>query len=131
MYFGGKKKQDEIEISLNLRIGEGNSVTHQVRNIEKSDEIVFQLKVKGPMPELKEVPKDPTLGNKVIDAEAMKRQSTYFGGKKRLDEIEESLNKRVSEGNSVTHQIKSNEKSDQAVFKLKVKGPLPQLKEAP
>ena len=37
MYFGGKKKQDEIEISLNLRIGEGNSVTHQVKSIEKSD----------------------------------------------------------------------------------------------
>ena len=83
------------------------------------------------MPELKEAPKDPTLGNKVLDAEAIKRQSSYFGGKKRLDEIEESLNKRVSEGNSVTHQIKSIEKSDQVVFKLKVNGPLPELKEAP
>jgi len=47
---------------LNKRVSEGNSFTHQVKSIEKSVEVVFKLKVKGQMPELKEVSKDPTLG---------------------------------------------------------------------
>ena len=90
MYFGGKKKQDEIEISLNMRVSEGNSVTHQVKSIEKSDQVVFNLKVKGPLPELKEAPRDPTLGFKKLDAEGMldrERKSMYFGGKNKSDEI--------------------------------------------
>ena len=111
MYFGGKKKQDEIEVSIAMRVNEGNSVTHQVKSIEKSEQIVFKLKVKGPMPELKDASKDPTLGflnqDEIMNRE---RKSIYLGGKKRSDEIEESLNKRVSEGNSFTHQVRNIEK---------------------
>ena len=62
MYLGGKNKIDKIEESLNARVSEGNSVTHIVRSIEKSEEAVFNLKIKGSMPELKGPPKDPTLG---------------------------------------------------------------------
>ena len=63
------------------------------------------------MPELREVSKDPTLG--FLNKEEIlnrQRNSIYLGGKKRTDEIEESLNKRVSEGNSFTHQVRNIEK---------------------
>ena len=50
MYLGGKNKIDKIEESLNARVSEGNSVTHIVRSIEKSEEAVFNLKIKGSMP---------------------------------------------------------------------------------
>ena len=54
-----------------MRISEGNSVTHQVKSIEKSDQVVFNLKIKGSMPELKGPPKDPTLGFLVLNTEEM------------------------------------------------------------
>ena len=44
-----------------------------------------------------------------------------------MDEIEDSLNKRVSEGNSVTHQVRCNENSMEGVFMLKQIGDMPKL----
>ena len=80
------------------------------------------------MPELKEAPKDPTLGFLNPDAtQERHRRSTYLGGNKRKDEIEESLNLRISEGNSVIHQVKNKDKADENVFTLKQVGERPQL----
>ena len=98
-----KPKPDPIEKSLSLRLAQpGKSHTTIVKTEKPIEVPVFKLRVNGPMPELKEAPKDPTLG--FLNPEAMQqRRSTYLGGKKRRDEIEESLNFRISEGNSVFH----------------------------
>lgn len=63
---------------------------------------MFKLKLKGAAPVLKEPTKDPTLGFMNEDALAMARRRSSFGVKKQ-DEIGDSLQERISEGNSVTH----------------------------
>lgn len=63
---------------------------------------MFKLRFKGPIPKLSEVPKDPTLGVMNEDALAMARRRSSVGLKK-ADEIGDSLQERLDEGNSVYH----------------------------
>ena len=46
----------------------------------------------------------------------------YLGGKNKIDKIEESLNARVSEGNSVTHIVRSIEKGENLLNELNLDG---------
>jgi hypothetical protein len=109
MVVEAKPKPDPIDKSLSLRLAQaGTSYTNVVKAQKPLEEAVFKLKLNGSIPEPKEPPKDPALG--FLNPEAAdenRRRSTYLGGKKRRDEIEESLNKRVIEGNSVTHQCRN------------------------
>jgi len=60
------------------------------------------------------------------EAEAAKRRSSLMVGPKD-DKIEDSISKRISEGNSITHICDNNDLDNQKVFELKVKGALPEL----
>ena len=60
-----------------------------VKSSKPIEETVFKLKLKGSGPELKEAPKDPSLG--VLNPEAMQDQQRRTTLKKKRDEIEESL----------------------------------------
>lgn len=96
------------------------------------EETLFKLKFKGAIPNLKEAPKDPTLGFMNEDALAMARRRSSFGVK-RADEIGDSLQERISEGNSVTHQVKSSSKDKEVeeVFALRISGGQPTLSPSP
>lgn len=130
MVVEAKPKPDPIDKSLSLRLAQaGKSYTNVVKSQKPLEETVFKLKLNGSIPEPKEPPKDPTLGFLNPDAvEERHRRSTYLGGKKRRDEIEESLNVRISEGNSVVHQCKNIDKfEEETVFSLKQVGDMPVL----
>ena len=67
-----------------------------------TEESVFKLRFKGSIPNLKEAPKDPTLGFMNEEALAMARRRSSVGLKKQ-DEIGDSLQERLDEGNSLFH----------------------------
>ena len=67
-----------------------------------AEEIVTKLRFKGPIPNLQEAKKDPAMGTMNEDALALARRRTSVGMKKTC-EIDDSLQERMDDGNSLFH----------------------------
>ena len=128
----------EIDISLQARLKEG-SLTNTVPTKTKSNETVFKLRAKGAMPKIKEV-------NNPFDKDSEKNSRDSFTfpdaspspGRKSMrgsvklgpDEIDTSLQARLAAGSYTSTVPNKDKKTDEVVFKLKIKGALPKLKQA-
>ena len=124
-----KQKPDPIDKAIQSRM-KGGSLTNVVQSKDKKgdDEIVFKLKIKGGQPKIGEARKDPAAAMANAAAEKEAEQAKLV---KTPCIIDVSLGERLKAGAyTSTTQGSSKDKSQEVVFKLKLKGDMPVLAEA-
>ena len=108
------KKDDVIYHSLEARKATG-AVNNTVPNTEKSNEVVFKLRIKGEMPKLKDVAEDPDDAKR---KEAEGPQVDYAALKKD-DVIYHSLETRKASG-AINNTVPADKNApEEVVFKLR------------
>ena len=103
-------------------------MTSTVADKGKEKEEVFKLKLKGTQPAISEAAKENVLkqAGKVDSA-----GNIVVEDKPKPDPIEKSLALRVKSGGNLQGVVKEDKKDEEVVFKLRMKGDKPVLKEAP